>query len=88
MLDFATEKKAKKLDHIVNTTGDKLYNPLFSDLTIDNIYEAEKVRVMAPLMLVKHAPTYLNNGPSSITSGSGTYKRNRVDTNAGDWGYA
>jgi NAD(P)-dependent dehydrogenase (short-subunit alcohol dehydrogenase family) len=77
LLDFATENKTKALDHIVNTTGDGLINPPFSELTVEIISKAQTIRAIAPLMLAKHAPTYLNKAPSSsitFTSGAGTYK--------------
>lgn len=77
LLDFATENKTKKLDHIINTTGDGLHNPPFSELTVDIIYKSQTVRVIAPLMLAKHVETYLHRSPSSsitFTGGSGTLK--------------
>ena len=77
LLDFATESNTKKLDHIVNTTGDGLVNPPYSEFTLETITKAQTVRVMGPLMLVKHAATYITNAPSSsitFTSGVGIYK--------------
>lgn len=77
LLDFATENKVKKLDHVVNTTGDGLHNPPFSELTVETIYKSQTVRVIAPLMLAKHAETYLHKSSSSsltFTGGSGTLK--------------
>lgn len=77
LLDFATENKSKKLDHIVNTTGDGLNNPPFTELTVDTIYKAQTVRIIAPLMLAKHAETYLHKSPSSsiiFTGGAGILK--------------
>lgn len=77
LLDFATEEKTKKLNHIVNTTGDGLNNPPFSELTVDIIYKSQTVRMIAPLMLAKHAEKYLHKLPSSsltFTGGAGILK--------------
>lgn len=77
LLEYATESKTKNLDHIINTTGDGLHNPKFSELTIEKIHDSQTVRIVAPLMLAKHAETYLTVSPSSsliFTSGSGIYK--------------
>lgn len=37
ILDFASNNGAKKLNHIVNTVGDKLHNPPFSELSVEKI---------------------------------------------------
>ncbi len=77
LFDYATDNKTKKLDHIVNTAGDGLINPPLSEFDLEIITKAQTVRAIAPLMLAKHAATYLNNAPSSsvtFTSGAGTYR--------------
>ncbi|ETN44279.1 uncharacterized protein HMPREF1541_10459 [Cyphellophora europaea CBS 101466] len=77
LLDFATENKTKKLDHIAYTAGTGVFNPAFSDLTVEMVCDAQRMRVFAPLMLMKHAETYLNKSPASsltFTSGEGTYR--------------
>ena len=77
LLDFATAEKTKKLDHIVFTAGDGLYNPPFSELTVDIIHQAQTVRLMAPFMFAKHAKAYIKDASSSsltFTSGDGTYR--------------
>lgn len=77
LLDFASDGNTKKLDHIVNTTGDGLHNPPFSELSVEVIHNALPVRIIAPLLLAKHARTYLNPAATSsiaFTGGSGTYK--------------
>ncbi|KAF2224200.1 hypothetical protein BDZ85DRAFT_280809 [Elsinoe ampelina] len=73
LLDFATEKNTKKLDHIVWTAGDALAVMPLSDLTVEKVTQAGMVRFFGPVMLGKHAGTYLNPGPESgivLTTGS------------------
>ena len=77
LLDFATGHKAKKIDHVVITAGDPLLNPAISALTIDNIHDAQTVRIVAPLMVCKHLDTYIIKAASSsitLTTGAGTLK--------------
>ncbi|MCJ1352786.1 MAG: hypothetical protein MMC33_002770 [Icmadophila ericetorum] len=67
------EKSGGKLDHIVCTAGDKLAMGDLKDITLENIQRAGMVRFNAVLLVGKHAPTYMNPGPSSsitLTTGS------------------
>lgn len=77
LLDFATENKSKKLDHVITTAGDGLYNPAFKDVTVELVQKSQTVRILTPLMLCKYAATYMHNSPASsltFTSGDGTYR--------------
>lgn len=62
-----------KLDHIVWTAGDALATLKIGDLTFDQLKQAGMTRYFGPVLLAKHAPKYLNEGPESsivLTTGS------------------
>lgn len=61
-----------RFDHIVHTAGDSLATSKLEDTTLESIQKAAMVRFNSPLLLAKHAPQYLNPGPtSSITLTTG-----------------
>ncbi|KAI9753066.1 MAG: RNA polymerase II mediator complex subunit [Chaenotheca gracillima] len=82
-------EKTGKIDHLVFTAGDKLATVPIKDVTVESIHKAGAVRFVAPLLVAKHAPKYLNKGPvSSITFTTGTVSEKPIP----DWsvvaGYA
>jgi len=63
----------EKLDHVIYTAGDALAQIKLSDMTVKNIIQAGQVRFIAPLLIGKFLPTYLNSSFKSsytITTGS------------------
>ncbi|KAI9695884.1 MAG: hypothetical protein M1836_006001 [Candelina mexicana] len=69
--------KVGKVDHAVFTAGDKLATILIADVTLESFQAAGTVRFFAPLLIAKHAPTYLTPGPESsiiLTTGSVSLK--------------
>lgn len=70
------DDKTMKLDHIVHTAGDALATLPLADATLELIQRAAMVRFNSPLLLAKHAPAYLNPGPtSSLTLTTGSISR-------------
>ncbi|KAL2005133.1 hypothetical protein VTN00DRAFT_2983 [Thermoascus crustaceus] len=66
-----------KLNHIVFTAGDALKLPGLSDLNVDIIQQAGVVRFVAPLLLAKLLPKYMDltvQNSFTMTSGSNTVK--------------
>lgn len=79
LLDFATDKGSKKLDHIIFTAGDKLQIMPLSEVSLEFAMERGMVRFYGPLMTAKHASSgnYMNPGPASsivMTTGAGGEK--------------
>ncbi|KAJ4355458.1 uncharacterized protein N0V89_003474 [Didymosphaeria variabile] len=60
ILKRATETLGGKLDHVVFTAADALAPMKLSDMTVDRIHKAGTIRWLAPLLLAKYLPTYLN----------------------------
>ncbi|KAK0310153.1 hypothetical protein LTR82_014976 [Friedmanniomyces endolithicus] len=84
LLKTVAPSDSKKLDHIVFTAADPLAVMKVADLTLPKLVSAGLIRFFAPLLLAKHAPTYLNPGPSSsitLTTGS-VSERPRPDWSA------
>ncbi|KAJ9652683.1 hypothetical protein H2198_008086 [Neophaeococcomyces mojaviensis] len=78
LLDFATNDKKDLLDHIVSTAGDSIpIQPLsaFSDAEV--LTNAQRVRILAPLFVAKHAKEYMHVSPRSsitVTGGVNSYQ--------------
>ncbi|KAF2124298.1 short chain dehydrogenase [Dothidotthia symphoricarpi CBS 119687] len=63
----------EKLDHVIFTAGDALAQMKLNDVTVEKIYQAGQIRFIAPLLVGKFLPTYLNQSYKSsytITTGS------------------
>jgi len=72
-----------KLDHIVFTAGDQLNTRPLKEATMESIQKSGYVRFFAPLLVAKHAGSYLNPGPkSSITLTTGTVSERPIQ----NWG--
>lgn len=72
LLEAATDGKKKKLNHIVFTAGDALPMKPLAEVDPEYIQVAGLVRFIAPLMLGKLIPGYMNASPDcsfTITSG-------------------
>lgn len=72
LFEAATDNGALKLNHIATTAGDGLSLPKLTELTPDAIYSGMTVRYVAPAMMAKFIPKYIENSPSSsftITGG-------------------
>lgn len=64
-------EKTGKLDHVVCTAGDGLAIVPVQDLTIEGMQKAGQVRFFAPLLIAKHAVSYLAGGSSSSITYTG-----------------
>lgn len=73
LLDFVTENKAKKLNHVVFTAGDAHVGGSVRRVTAEAIVSSFGVRIVGPLLLAKHLPEYTvrsNKTSFTLTSGS------------------
>ncbi|KAF1970619.1 NAD(P)-binding protein [Bimuria novae-zelandiae CBS 107.79] len=73
ILKRATEMLGGKLDHVVFTAADPLAAMKLSDMSVEKIRNAGTLRWLAPLLLAKYLPTYINESYRSsytITTGS------------------
>ncbi|KAL4806768.1 NAD(P)-binding protein [Aspergillus unguis] len=73
LLDQATENGKLKLDHIAFTAGDALKLPALQDVAVDAVHSSGTVRFLAPLILAKLLPKYMDSSPSNsftVTSGA------------------
>jgi NAD(P)-dependent dehydrogenase (short-subunit alcohol dehydrogenase family) len=73
ILKRATETLGGKLDHVIFTAADALAPMKLSDMTVERIHKAGTIRWLAPLLLAKFLPTYLNASYRSsytITTGA------------------
>lgn len=89
LLEAATQ--SGKLNHIAWTAGDALKLPVVSDLTLDTIYRAGLVRCVAPMLMAKLLPKYMDLSPENsftVTGGSNTQKPNPGWTLMAAWGAA
>lgn len=69
---FATDDGANKLDHVVNTAGDKFGLVKLSEITFEVGLGFSKVRYFGSMFLAKYAMDYMNMSPeSSFTNTSG-----------------
>ncbi|KAJ5168868.1 uncharacterized protein N7482_004462 [Penicillium canariense] len=65
LFQAATDGGAVKLNHIATTAGDALNLPKLAELSPDAIYGGMAVRYVAPAMMAKFIPKYMENSPSS-----------------------
>ena len=60
LFQAATDGGSNKLNHIVFTAGDALNLPALTDLNPDLVQKSGTVRFVAPLMLAKYIPQYMD----------------------------
>ncbi|KAF1840183.1 NAD(P)-binding protein [Cucurbitaria berberidis CBS 394.84] len=73
LLEGTVKEMGGKLDHVIFTAGDGLAVSKLEDLTAQKIIQTGQVRFVAPLLLAKFVPTYLNSSYKStytIATGS------------------
>ena len=73
ILKRATEALGGKLDHVIFTAADALVPMKLTDMTVEKIRKAGTLRWLAPLLLAKFLPTYLNvsyRSSYTITTGA------------------
>ncbi|KAL4738781.1 short chain dehydrogenase [Aspergillus similis] len=75
LLDAATATEAGKikLNHVAFTAGDAIQIPSLEDTTVDTIQASGVVRFVAPQILAKLLPSYMDHSPASsftLTGGS------------------
>ncbi|KAF3389351.1 Dehydrogenase/reductase SDR family member 4 [Penicillium rolfsii] len=72
LFEAATNGGTIKLNHIATTAGDPLNLPQLTELTPESIVNGMTVRYIAPAMMAKFIPKYVETSPSSsftITGG-------------------
>jgi NAD(P)-dependent dehydrogenase (short-subunit alcohol dehydrogenase family) len=70
LFEFATEDG--KLDHVIDTAGNRFGLVKIGDATTEDIQKHSKVRFMGALLMAKLAPQYMHQtNQSSITSTGG-----------------
>ena len=77
LLDAATDNGRKKINHISFSAGDVFGIPKISEVEIAQIRRSDVVRYLAPIMIAKHAGTYVAASPDSsftITGGVNSHK--------------
>jgi len=79
LLDAVTNSGKDLLDHIVSTAGDGLaIEPLSAFASAEKLFGAQRVRVVAPILIAKHAPgKYLrtsNHSSITLTGGVNSYR--------------
>ena len=79
LLDSATNNGNAPLDHIVSTAGDSLaLQPLSAFSGAATLEKAQRVRIIAPMLIAKHAPgKYLrssNQSTITLTGGVNTHR--------------
>ncbi|KAJ5602262.1 hypothetical protein N7510_011796 [Penicillium lagena] len=65
LLDFATSNRTQLLDHVVFTAGDPVGAATYGQSTAEDLQKRQLVRVIAPSILGKLLPNYVNNTPTS-----------------------
>lgn len=72
ILKRATETLGGKLDHVVFSAADSLAPMKLADMTVEKIRKAGTIRWLAPLLMAKYLPTYINvSNRSSYTITTG-----------------
>ncbi|KAJ5105370.1 hypothetical protein NUU61_002717 [Penicillium alfredii] len=77
LFEKATAGGTTKLNHIVTTAGDALQIQPLSEMTPEGIYAAGTVRIVAPMMVAKYIPQYVEQSPASsftLTNGARGHK--------------
>lgn len=76
LLRAATVGGTVKLNHIVTTAGNAVNVPALSDVTVEDIYRSMDVRLVAPSILAKYIPKYVEkSSKSSFTVTGGMFSR-------------
>lgn len=76
LLQAATVDGTIKLNHIVTTAGNAVHVPVLTDVTAEDIYRSMDVRLVAPFVLAKHIPQYVEQSTkSSFTVTGGMFSR-------------
>lgn len=65
LFQAATANGTRKLNHVVTTAGDRVHSPPLNDMCAQDIYNAMSVRLVAPAMMAKFIPKYVESSPSS-----------------------
>lgn len=72
-MDFATDNKSKKLDHVVDTAGATPVPIKLETVQPSEIYTLMKARLIPKILMAKLVPIYLNDSyTSSLTFTGGT----------------
>ncbi|KAJ5306986.1 hypothetical protein PENANT_c003G02008 [Penicillium antarcticum] len=77
LLEQATEGGKLKLDHIAFTAGDALQLPALQDVVVDAVNASGTVRFLAPLILAKILPKYMDRSPANsftVTGGANAHR--------------
>lgn len=69
------------ISHIVTTAGDAIKLAPIAELTLGDVSKMGTVRFMAPLMIAKHAPKYMEPGPGSSLTLTGGINSHRPAKN-------
>ena len=91
LLSKVTAGGEKKIDHIAFTAGDALDFPTIASVTPAAVKKLGGVRFIAPIMIAKLIPKYMNLTPASsftITGGANTHKPVPGWSIAAGWGGA
>ncbi|KAJ5540857.1 NAD(P)-binding protein [Penicillium frequentans] len=65
LFQAATANGAHKLNHVVCTAGDPVHTPSLNDIQAQDIYRAMTLRLVAPAVMAKFIPKYVESSPSS-----------------------
>ncbi|OJJ63039.1 hypothetical protein ASPSYDRAFT_41736 [Aspergillus sydowii CBS 593.65] len=91
LLEAATQSGKAKINHIAWTAGDALKLPSLDELSLADINRGGLVRAVAPLLLAKLLPKYMDLSPENsftFTGGSNTQKPNPGWSLMAMWGGA
>jgi NAD(P)-dependent dehydrogenase (short-subunit alcohol dehydrogenase family) len=65
LLSAVTDEARNKLNHVVFSAGDSRSLTTVSDVTVENFEKNQIVRNIAPLIIAKYLPDYLDQSPES-----------------------
>jgi NAD(P)-dependent dehydrogenase (short-subunit alcohol dehydrogenase family) len=71
LFQVATANGTHKLNHIVSTAGDPVNMPSLNDIHAHSIYSVMNVRLVAPAVMAKFIPKYMESSPSSSLTFTG-----------------
>jgi NAD(P)-dependent dehydrogenase (short-subunit alcohol dehydrogenase family) len=77
LFEAATNGGTIKLNHIATTAGDAINLPKLAELTPEAIYNGMTVRCIAPAMMAKFIPKYVESSPSSSFTVTGGMRGER-----------
>ena len=76
LLRVATADGTRKLNHVVTTAGNAVRLPPLADVTPEDVYRIMDVRLVAPAILAKYIPKYVEQSTaSSFTLTGGMFGR-------------